>query len=112
MKPRLDKAFWIIALSAGLTLSSFSLVFCPTAHAGGAAAAPPPAAQAPTEAAKHAMELDTDDDGNELLEHWSDPRYSAEERIQLAGMLGAFIVVGTVTGFRRRRALRRACHLG
>ena len=31
-----------------------------------------------------------DDDGDELLEHWGDPKYSREERIQLAGMLGAF----------------------
>lgn len=106
MKRIFDTAACVVALSAGLALSSISLVFCPTAHAGSAAQISPAAVNAPTEASKTAMQLDTDDDGDELLEHWSDPKYSGEERLQLIEILSAFAVAGTVT-LVRRRVLRR-----
>jgi hypothetical protein len=107
-----DKAIWIVALSAAVALSGMSLVFCPTALAGSPTLAPIPTAHAPTEAAKHALELDTDDDGNELLEHWGNPKYSREERLQMTGILGAFSVAGTMTAIRRRRALRKDAPYG
>ncbi len=37
MKRLFDKSVWVVGLSALLTLSGLSFVFCPTAHAGGLA---------------------------------------------------------------------------
>ncbi len=110
---RFDKGVFVVGLSAALTLSGMSFVFCPTAHAGGP---PPPttatvaAAHAPTEASKTAMSLDPDEDGDELLEHWNSPKYSGEERFQLAGMLAAFTVAGAAMTFRRRTLQKASRH--
>jgi len=49
-----------------------------------------------------------DGDGDELLEHWGDAKYSREERIQIAGLAGLFALVGGAA-LRRRLTLRRAC---
>ena len=49
---------------------------------------------------------DGDGDGDELLEHWGDPRYSHEQAVQLCGMAAFFSVCGAVS-CRRRAALRR-----
>lgn len=112
MKRLFDKSVWIVALSAALTLSGLSFIFCPTAHAGGTL--PPAAAtvagHTPTDASKTAMTLDPDEDGDELLEHWNSPKYSAEERFQLAEIGCAFAVAAVVTALRRRSLWRAARH--
>lgn len=105
---RLDRSFWVVAATAMLTLASTSLLICPTAHAGG----PPPSnvsvpSATPTQASRTALTLEMDDDGDELLEHWGDAKYSREERLQLAGM--AVLLTGAgVGGVLRRRGFRRA----
>jgi len=101
-----DKGVWIIAASALLTLSGASLIVCPTARAGSATSINMPAPNHPTEASQTAMSLAPDDDGDELLEHWSDPKFSNEERLQTAIIAGG-LSVGAVAGAMRRRKLRR-----
>lgn len=96
---KLDKGFWIVFVSAALALGSFSFVFCPTAHAQ-------TPAHAPSEASKTAMSIEVDDDGDELLEHWGDARYSREERTQLAGIAVLLTLAGAGAAW-RRRTLRR-----
>ena len=108
---RLDKTVWIVALSSLFTLSGVSLLFCPTAHAGDATlAAPAPSDHTPTEAAKTAMTLQSDDDGDELLEHWSDPKFSREERLQTFIILGALAGAGGISAYRRHSARRNHRH--
>lgn len=110
LKQRLpDTSVWVVALSALLTLSSVSLIFCPTAHAGSAPGVPAtPTNHTPTEASKTAMTIEDDDDGNELLEHWGDPKYSREERLQMAWMIGGLSVFGAANAVRRSRRRREA----
>lgn len=104
---RLDKGALVVAASAALALSSMSFVFCPTARAGNPIPPVTPVpAHVPSEASKTAMSIEIDDDGNELLEHWGDARYSHEERCQLAGLAVLFSLAGA-GAIRRRRAMRR-----
>ena len=49
--------------------------------------------------------MDDDGDGDELLEHWGDPKYSQEERIQMAGAAAGFAVLGGLSW--RKRVGRR-----
>jgi len=49
--------------------------------------------------------LEGDGDGDELLEHWGDPKYAREERLQMAGMTGGFLILSGLAY--RRRVLRR-----
>lgn len=103
----LDKGIWIIAASALLTLSGASLIVCPNARAGSLAPVNAPLApHQPTEASQTAMSLAPDDDGDELLEHWSDPKFSNEERLQIAIIAGS-LSLGAVAGAARRKKLRR-----
>ena len=48
-----------------------------------------------------------DGDGDELLEHWGDPKYSHEQRVQFVGMAVFFAGLGAVS-LRRRAALGRS----
>lgn len=102
----LDKSLWTIALSALLALSSVSLFFCPTAHAGSPVPVAP-AGHTPTEASKTALMLQPDDGGDELLEHWSDPKFGREERAQMLGIIAALVCAGGMSVY-KKRALRRA----
>jgi hypothetical protein len=47
-----------------------------------------------------------DGDGDELLEHWGDPQYSREERIQLGGLI-IILTAATIVAYRRRIVIRR-----
>ena len=93
---RKDRAPWLLLPGILLTLSGVTLL---APHQ--AAQADPPAAQAD---AKPAME--DDGDGDELLEHWGDPKYAREGRLQMAGMAGGFLLLGGLAY--RRRVRRRA----
>ncbi len=98
---KLDKSVCAVMASAALALSSMSFILCPTVHAADSA-------HTPSEASKTAMSIETegDGDGDELLEHWGDARYSREERFQLAGMTVLLTLAGAGAA-RRRRTLRR-----
>ena len=97
----MNKTPWLLAACILIALSSVTLL---TLHSP-AQAAPPSAAKlsmppAPQEA------LDVGDRA-ELLEHWSNPSYSEEERKQIVGL--AVLLTGlAVLAYRRRLALRRA----
>ena len=114
MKRFRDSGTLIVVLRAVVTLSGASVFVCPTARAGEAghtahtvpAGAPPALHGTPTEASITALTLDVDDDGNELLEHWGDPKYAAEERLQTAGLL-SLMAVGSTLALGRRLAMRR-----
>ncbi len=102
---KLDKGFWVVALSAALTLSGVGVLVCPTARAGSAApAAARTTDHAPTEASKTALTLQSDDDGDELLEHWSEPKYAQEMRLQTVAIVGVLAGTGGITAYRRRSA--------
>ncbi len=87
---RKDRAPWLLLPCALLALSSMTLL-APHQAALAAPAAPPSAPPA----------VSDDGDGDELLEHWGDPKYAREERLQMTGMAGGFLVLGGLA-FRRR----------
>ena len=84
---RPDPALAILPFCAILALSGVGLLV----PRQSAQAAPPT-----TSAAKPAPVMDDDGDGDELLEHWGDPKYAHEERLQMAGGAAAFALLGTM----------------
>ena len=95
---------WLLLPGIALTLSSVTLL----APHGAALAAPP----APKAAALKAVPgpqavAEDDDDGDELLEHWSDPQFSREAQRQMAGMAAGFFVLGAAALRRRARQASR-----
>ena len=89
-----DLAPWLLLPSVLLALSAVTLL------------APHEAAQAaPMASAQPAPKTPVydDGDGDELLEHWGDPQYSREERVQLGGMAGGFLMLAAAGVFRRAR---------
>lgn len=92
---------WLLLPGMALTLGGVSLLVPRQA----ASAAP---MQAAPKAPAAAPEADADDDGDELLEHWSDPQFSHEARRQMAGMAAGFFVLGAAA--LRRRALAQSRH--
>jgi len=93
---RSDRAPWILLPSVLLTLSSVTVL---GSHHS-AEAAPQTAVPAP----KPAPMAEYDDgDGDELLEHWGDPKYSHEERVQIAGMAAGFTILGVFAFSKRAR---------
>ena len=97
---RWDKTPGLVAGCVALTLSGVS-VLLPRAQAQAPKAT---MAGVTTHAAPVA---DDDGDGDELLEHWGDARYSREQRAQIKGLLALFAGAGALS-YRRRAALRRS----
>jgi len=89
---------WLLLPSVVLTLSAVSFL----APRQTASAAPPAAQTTTPKAAAY-----DDGDGDELLEHWGDPKYSYEERTQLAGIAVGFLVLGAVAAGTRARRVHR-----
>ncbi len=92
---RKDRPSWLLLPSVLLALSSVTLL------------APHRAAQAAptTQAAPKPAALAYDDgDGDELLEHWGDPKYMHEQRLQGAGIAAGFVLLA---GFAYRKRGRR-----
>lgn len=96
-----DKGTIVVTASALLTLSSISLLCCPTARAGSPGDAlghaQPGVAPAPSES-----EDSLDDD---RAEHWAVPGIAREERVQSAALAGALLCAGA-WGARRRGKLK------
>ncbi len=91
---RRDRTPWLLLPCILLALSGVTLL----APHQAAQAAP----NAPTAVPKAAPpEIGDDGDGDELLEHWGDPKYAREGRLQMVGMTGGFLVLG-VLAYRRR----------
>ena len=99
-----DFAPWLLLPGIVLALSSVTLL---APHQSASAAAPTAAAK--PQAAPQTVAYD-DGDGDELLEHWGDPRYSREERRQMAGIAGGFLMLG-VFAYRRRTLKKRRCEI-
>ena len=95
---RTERAPWLLLPAALLTLSGVTLL----APRQAALAAPAQAAPKPGASA-----LEDDGDGDELLEHWGDPKYGGEERLQMAGMAGGFLLIGGLACGRRVRGRAR-----
>lgn len=95
---RKDRAAWLLLPCALLALGGVTIL-APrqAAQAAPASAAVPRSVQ---------PEIGDDGDGDELLEHWGDPKYAREERGQMAGMAAGFFLLGGLTyrGRLRRRA--------
>ena len=96
-----DFAPWLLLPSVVLTLGSVTLL---APHQAALAAPPAPAQPAPK------TPVYDDGDGDELLEHWGDPQYSREERVQLGGIAASFFVLGAASALRRARR-RSACEV-
>jgi len=96
-----DKGTIVVTASALLTLSSISLLCCPTARAQRPGNAPgyaqPVAVPAPAES-----EDSLDDD---RAEHWAVPGIAREERVQSEVLVAVLLGVGTL-GARRRGRLK------
>lgn len=92
LTPQKDRAPWLLLPCVLLALSSVTLLVPRQA----AQAAPPPQS-----APKPAMAAYDDGDGDELLEHWGDPKYLREQRLQSVGMAGGFALMG-VYAYRKR----------
>lgn len=97
--PTVKHALWALLPCILLALSSVTLL----APARPAQAAPVPVVSASAHPATQAYD---DGDGDELLEHWGDPKYSREERMQMAGM--AALLVPVLLLARRGRTARKA----
>jgi len=93
---REDRAPWVLLPCALLTLGGVSLL----APRQAAQAAPPPAQAAAAPA------VSDDGDGDELLEHWGDPKYAREGRTQMAGMAAGFLLLGGLAYRKRIRVAR------
>ena len=96
-----NHAPWLLTASLALALSGMSVLLPRT----------PAQAQAPKVVmagiTTHAAPAeDGDGDGDELMQHWGDARYSHEQRVQLLGMAAFFAGFGALS-LRRRAALRR-----
>ncbi|BDI31931.1 hypothetical protein CCAX7_39820 [Capsulimonas corticalis] len=112
---KFDLAPYLVVPAIVLTLSSVSLLsFRLPTHADtlphpaavhAALAAPAPEA-ATVNNPVPSMQPADDGDGDELLEHWGDPKYSQEERIQLAGM-GALFLGAAAMQWKRVTRTRR-----
>ncbi len=96
-----DFAPWLLLPSIVLALGSVTLL---VPHEAAQAAPPVIASSAPKAPAYD------DGDGDELLEHWGDPQYSREERLQLGGIAAGFLVLAAVGGCRRARR-RSICEI-
>lgn len=91
-----DRAPWLVLPCLLLTLSGVS-VLAPRQAAQAAPNAPP---AAPKQAASASED---DGDGDELLEHWGNPQYAREERLQMSGMAGGGLLLGGAAFYKRRR---------
>jgi hypothetical protein len=92
---RKDRAPWLLLPSVFLALGSVTLL---APHRAAQAA---PAPQATPKSAAPAYD---DGDGDELLEHWGDPKYVREQRLQGAGIAVGFVfLVGCAYRNRSRR---------
>ena len=89
-----DFAPWLVLPGIVLTLGSVTLL----APRQAALAAPPASVQPAPAAPAY-----DDGDGDELLEHWGDPQYSREERLQLGGIAVGFLLLGAINACRRPR---------
>ncbi len=96
-----DLAPWLLLPCVVLTLGSVTLL---SPHEAAQAAPPATAQPAPK------MPVYDDGDGDELLEHWGDPQYSREERVQLGGIAAGFLVLAAAGACRRARR-RSACEV-
>lgn len=88
---------WLLLPGIVLTFSTVSLL---VPHQPVQAASPLPVKAVPAPPAAAATD---DGDGDELLEHWGDAKYSHEEQSQLAGMAGGFLVLSAVFAYSRSR---------
>lgn len=104
METQKDRAAWLVLPCVLLTLGGVTLL-APRQ----AAQAAPPTSVAAGRPAPSAM--DDDGDGDELLEHWGDPRYAREERLQMAGMGGGFLLLGGLAYRKRHRRTSPALSL-
>ena len=89
-----DFAPWLLLPGIVLTLGSVTLL---APHQAVQAAPPVSAQPAPN------TPVYDDGDGDELLEHWGDPKYSREERLQLGGIAVGLLVLGAANACRRPR---------
>ncbi len=94
-----DFAPWLLLPCVVLTLGSVTLL----APHEAAQAAPPASVQAAPNAPAEKAPVYDDGDGDELLEHWGDPAFSREARLQLGGIAVGFLVLGVVNACRRPR---------
>ena|SRR3569833_2329171 len=98
---KFDKDIAIVTLAVTLTIAGMS-IFAPTSQAQ--TVAPVSTSAAPTSTTPAAEY--NDGDGDELAEHWTDPKDIHEQRYQLAGMMILFIAAGVIAG-RRKMKIRR-----
>lgn len=91
--PAAKHAPWALLPCVLLALSSVTLL------------APPRAARADAPHPAPAAVPYDDGDGDELLEHWGDPQFSREARVQMAGM--ALLSVPVILLSWRGRAAKR-----
>lgn len=107
---------WLLPPLILLTLSGVTLpALYGAARAAAPVSSPAPAASASsappkTQTLSQTLAYDDGDGGDELLEHWGDPRYSREERSQMLGMACGLGLLGVWT-VRRRTRKRPACDL-
>jgi hypothetical protein len=92
---RKERAPWLLFPGVLLALSSVTFL---APHRAAQAAPTTQAAPKPT-----ALAYD-DGDGDELLEHWGDPKYVREERLQSAGIAVGFVFLA---GYAYRNRSRR-----
>ncbi len=101
--PIAKHAPWALLPCILLALSSVTLLAPPRAAR---ADAPHPAAASHPAASHPATVAYDDGDGDELLEHWGDPQFSREARLQMAAMALLSVPV-VILSWRGRAAKQR-----
>lgn len=74
------------------------LTICVSLTLSGVGVSAPRASAQATKAMAH-----DDGDGDELAEHWTEPKYAAEARRQMAGTTGVFALAAGLALRRRRK---------
>jgi len=91
---KFDRDICIVTLAATLAIAGMT-IFAPVTQA-----------QTVTPALAASTPAYNDGDGDELAEHWTDPKDIREQRNQLAGMVVLFLVTGAIVASKKMKIRR------
>jgi len=94
---KLDRDICIVTLAATFAIAGLT-IFAPVTQAQTVTPAPAASTSAPA--------AYDDGDGDELAEHWTDPKDIREQRNQLAGMVVLFLVTGAIVASKKMKIRR------
>jgi len=97
---KFDRDICIVTLAATFAIAGMS-IFAPVTQAQTVMPAPAASPTAPAATPEY-----NDGDGDELAEHWTDPKDIREQHNQLAGMIVLFVVTGAIVASKKMKIRR------